>query len=509
MIAVNNWISGTLELSSKVRYGITSRGVPIFRFIPYDRRFPPMAVGCAARELFYNVHAIVEPNPSPSPPGQLHKATLVQNLGQPTVESETQVLLACYAFDSQKELRREPQVIPPFTLDPADVEKRQKITDGFTFHIDPPGCKDVDDSFTFERLKIGAWRVHIHIADVSAWLSETSIHEKILEHAHSRATSFYSPDGKALAPMFPRQLSEGSASLSPGSEKPAVTLSFSWDPSQNGGTPWAFEWNLTMTRSERSFTYEEAYLEREDYLELKALADLAARLGGDENDSHTWVQALMILYNTHAGLLLAELGSGILRRHSEPKKEQLEALRPLFEKEPALKFLAYESAEYCLPTEAHTSHHGLEVAAYAYASSPLRRYADYVNQLVLKGIINGTYTLPCSKELVDHLNRREKQAKAFSRDLFFLTNMRNTPVANVLVQGVVLSVEQKQKEKKFQIRVWVSAWKRKITVRSLSEFIKAIPLVGSTVQISWYENPQMPNWKEKIVFKLLDGEPLE
>jgi exoribonuclease R len=463
-----------------------------------------MAVGCATRELFYNVHAIVEPNATPSPPGQLHKATLVQNLGQPTVESETQVLLASYAYDSQKELRREPQVVTPFTLDPEDVSKRVEITNGFTFHIDPVGCKDVDDAFTFERMKTGAWRVSIHIADVSAWLSSSPTNQKLLEYAHKRATSFYSPDGRALVPMFPRQLSEGSASLAPGSAKPAVSLSFSWDLYQNGGIPWAFEWNLTMIRADRSFSYEEAFLEKNDYPELTALSELAKALGGDVEDSHTWVQALMILYNTHAGTLLVSQGRGILRRHSAPQEEKLKGLAAILEKEPALNFLAYESAEYCLPTESNTRHHGLGTLAYAYTSSPLRRYADFLNQTVLKKIILGLPNEVYSQELVDHLNRREKQAKAFSRDLFFLTNLRNTPVANTLVEGLVLSVENKGD--KVQIRVWVAAWKRKITVRCLSDFVKVIPVVGSKVQISWYENPNMPNWKERIIFKLLSDE---
>ena len=56
-----NWIAGTLELASKVRYGLTSRGVPMFRFLPYDKTLPPMVVGCSARNLMYHVQAIVEP----------------------------------------------------------------------------------------------------------------------------------------------------------------------------------------------------------------------------------------------------------------------------------------------------------------------------------------------------------------------------------------------------------------------------------------------------------------
>ena len=61
---MQDWIAGTLELSAKVRYGIGSRGIPLFRFVPYDTSIGPFAVGCSQRDLFHNVHAIVTPNAS-------------------------------------------------------------------------------------------------------------------------------------------------------------------------------------------------------------------------------------------------------------------------------------------------------------------------------------------------------------------------------------------------------------------------------------------------------------
>ena len=45
----NTWIGGILELGSKVRYGMTTRGVPMYRFVPYDKKQGPYAVGCSQR----------------------------------------------------------------------------------------------------------------------------------------------------------------------------------------------------------------------------------------------------------------------------------------------------------------------------------------------------------------------------------------------------------------------------------------------------------------------------
>jgi hypothetical protein len=91
----------------------------------------------------------VEPSISPQRQGELPKANIVQNLGKPTDESELKLLLTTYAYDSQKDLHPAKTPSPPLTEQ--DTRQRQ-ILHGTTFHIDPPGCKDVDDSFTLIKI---------------------------------------------------------------------------------------------------------------------------------------------------------------------------------------------------------------------------------------------------------------------------------------------------------------------------------------------------------------------
>ena len=126
-----SWIGGILELSSPLRYGITTRGVPIYRFVPYDRTIGPFAVGCSHRDLLRNVHAIVsESSRTEGPSKEIPRATLVQLLGVPTAETETNILLSAYAYDSKKELRKHPDVE---TIIPKPLQ-RQRI-EGFTFQF--------------------------------------------------------------------------------------------------------------------------------------------------------------------------------------------------------------------------------------------------------------------------------------------------------------------------------------------------------------------------------------
>jgi exoribonuclease R len=145
--------------------------------------------------------------------------------------------------------------------------------------------------------------------------------------------------------------------------------------------------------------------------------------------------------------------------------------------------LAYEAATFCLHTE-NTRHFGLDADAYAYASSPIRRYCDLVNQRSLKksALIN--------QELVDSLNRRQKQSKSFSRDLFFMTELAK---ATDVVEGTVIHLKDSR------MKVYVPAWKRCIKVRTEGNS----PLQpGTKVNIDWYDDMGKPNWKERIVFRI-------
>ena len=446
-----SWIAGTLELTSKVRYGISSHGHPLFRFIPYDKRWAPFAVASSIRDFSTNIHAIIEPMEGT-------RGSIVQLLGKPTEHTEKTLLLMSYAYDSKKDLRKIfPSPVQPFLDEPREV------IDGYTFHIDPPGCKDVDDAFTVVREGKG-WKIYIHIADVAAWVPPDS---KADEVAKLRSTSFYSTEGVALAPMFPPTIEE-SASLLPGSRKPALSLILSSDAEP--------QWAKTLIQCQHSFTYSEAMQKVATIPELAALRDFTG-----EADSHHWVQNLMILYNTTVGTLLRKEGKGILRRHSGKKQTLLDTIGL-----EGLSSFGQAAAEYVDAREENVVHSGLSRDAYAYASSPIRRYCDLVNQRIVKEILGSPRYEVDIPNLVVLLNRRQKQEKSFSRDIFFMTVLSG-PVREV--RGTAVSEK----------RVWIPEWNRLITVKGVSQ--------GQTYRITWYENPPLPHWKDKIVFRAEKVDP--
>jgi ribonuclease R len=88
-----------------------------------------------------------------------------------------------------------------------------------TLTIDPASARDFDDAISASPEGDGAWRVWVHIADVSAFVPQNSL---VDHEAYRRGTSVYVPG--AVEPMLPAALSSHACSLVPGQDRPAVTV---------------------------------------------------------------------------------------------------------------------------------------------------------------------------------------------------------------------------------------------------------------------------------------------
>jgi ribonuclease R len=88
-----------------------------------------------------------------------------------------------------------------------------------TFTIDPVSARDFDDAVSAASEGDERWRVWVHIADVSAFVSPRDVVDR---EAYRRATSVYVPG--AVEPMLPEALSNNACSLVPGQDRLAVTV---------------------------------------------------------------------------------------------------------------------------------------------------------------------------------------------------------------------------------------------------------------------------------------------
>jgi exoribonuclease R len=441
-------VVGVLELASKYRYGLTSHGVPLYLFRPYDEALPEFIVGSKSHDKSQNQIALVDipaDAVAASAGQQKPRGSLVRMIGpvgSPQAEREGLLLHYC-------PVRHKTAEIP--AVDTQDDPGRLEISasTGWTvFHVDPPGCRDIDDAIAWNPAT-GEWA--IIIADAVAAVPATSQIDRV---AAAIGSTFYDCEGRVVVPMLPPAIGEEAASLLPGARRRGLALI--WGPNQ------AERFVPVWTTVSHSFTYDSF-----------VGSEIAAVIGLDK-DPHDWIADLMIRYNAAAARFLKENGVGILRSQSPAAAEKV-ANWP-----PALRHLAAEAATY-VPIDTGVGHAGLGLDAYTHASSPLRRYVDLYNQRLIKGILRGS-SKPVEPS-IDHLNTRATANKRWGRDLTFLTHVIPGRVHEIEIVWVS------------EGRVWVPAWSRLVRLRHEEE--PQAP--GSTGRIKIFCDPTRRNWKRRVL----------
>lgn len=419
---------------------MTSRNVPLYLFRPFDTKQPVYIVGCSQTNTSSNVLALIEPLDTTQ---RIPRGNLLRILGKcGDWKAEREAVHWTYQPHKQPKVSR---------LEQPDFAGRLDLRGYRTLHVDPPGCRDVDDCVTFWEGKCV-----ITIADVGAWVAKNPV---LLEFAKNGQTLY--DNGRAVRPMFPYEWSEDAFSLLPGQDRLGVSLIL------EHGKPPVFQ--QSIVRVTESYTYDDAV----GLSELQQWASFAAGRRLDD-DPHTWIEALMISYNLAAASRLIARGKGLLRCHNPPNFEMLQRYQTIC---PEATRLAESSATY-QDVQHRAPHWGLGMMSYTHMTSPIRRWADVYNQLILFG----------SDVDVDMnmLNECNKRAKKHARDLFFLDQLQHPKP----VQGVVLDVRNEK------CKVWVDAWKRILTVHT-TEYEP-----GTRVLVEYHLDMNQPTWKKRMVIRV-------
>ena len=327
----------------------------------------------------------------------------------------------------------------------ADLEGRRDCRGDDVCTIDPWNAHDHDDAVGVENLPEGGWRLDVHIADVSHYVTEGSALDK---QAVKRAFTTYLP--WTAVTMLPQGLAADLCSLLDGKDRLALSCRMKIS---DDGQILSYEFFNAMVRVRRFLSYEQAQelADKGDaaLLRLKACSEalLAARRResliefdlpepkvvfdksgepidaqpGERLPTHRWIEDAMLAANRCCAQLLDEKSlPGLYRVHEPPDNEALSVisdwastldlprwsaargdrvddtnLRPKAQEwlakllssgilPPGLQGKAIRSMKKARYSPDCRGHFALGWLHYAHYTSPIRRYPDLWTHRVIK-----------------------------------------------------------------------------------------------------------------------------
>ncbi len=150
----------------------------------------------------------------------------------------------------------------------SDIEGRRDLRNEVIVTIDGADAKDLDDAVTVTKNADGTYKLGVHIADVSHYVTEGS--EMDLE-AYDRATSVYLTD--RVIPMLPHRLSNGICSLNPQVDRLTLSCEMIIDGS---GKVIAHEIFQSVIKTKERMTYTDVYkiIDEKDAAVIERYRDL-------------------------------------------------------------------------------------------------------------------------------------------------------------------------------------------------------------------------------------------
>lgn len=355
----------------------------------------------------------------------------------------------------------------PDTVPEKMIKGRKDLRELRMVTIDGEDAKDLDDAVSVERLPGGKYRLGVHIADVSHYVTENSPLDK---EALKRGTSVYLVD--RVIPMLPRKLSNGICSLNPQVDRLAFTVMMDIDSSGKVVNHEIFE---SVIHIDERMTYTNVYkilVEKdkelskryepllEDFFTMEELANILrgrrmsrgsidfdfseAKIVLDEKGRPVEVKQYEI---TIANKIIEEFmlvcnetvaehfhwanAPFVYRIHEDPDTDRIQnfaefisnlgyhlkgigkvhprALQELLEKvrgtreETVISTVMLRSLAKARYSHQNAGHFGLAAKYYCHFTSPIRRYPDLIIHRIMKEYLKGKVKDAREQHLLDTL----------------------------------------------------------------------------------------------------------
>ncbi|MDR0480770.1 MAG: RNB domain-containing ribonuclease [Gallionellaceae bacterium] len=276
-----------------------------------------------------------------------------------------------------------------------DMHPELPLAEAEAFSIDDAATTEIDDAFSVERLANGNWRIGVHIAAPALTIASGTAADAI---AAQRLSTVYMPGGKIT--MLPDNVVQA-FTLGAGTVCPALSMYLDVDAAtlevrsaSSRIERVRIAANLRHDMLEPLFNEETLAAGKRDYPDADSLALLwalaqkleAAR--GKPADNST----LQMDYNFHIENDRVTISA---RRRGSPIDKVVSELMIYVNSEWGRLLAAHDSAGIYRTqnngkvkmSTAPAPHQGLGVAQYLWASSPLRRYVDLINQRQIAALL--------------------------------------------------------------------------------------------------------------------------
>lgn len=408
----NKIIVGVLELYSKYKFKPNKRGVDRYKFIPLEKCYPDFLVASTLRRK-YSKNILVTIKFS-SWEDTLPFGEIVTILGDIN-DNNALYDSILYKYGLTKKY---PKLDKNFINDFEEnyrMNGYNDITEDDVISIDPKGCRDIDDAFSFKELDNNKVQLDIHIADVIGTLFYHNLHFLFLND--NLTTSIYAPH--KILHMFPEILSTGLLSLLPDKKRLVFTLRLIIQNNLIIST--SISKNIIINKY--AFSYEDFekrhffYPKSKYYSIVNIIKNLKYKNLYEKFyqnfDSHKFIEKLMIIYNCEACSFILDYGfNPLLRIHEENlEKENIKNIDN--ELANFLQIITNKSAEYTISNETNF-HYALDLTNYCHFTSPIRRFSDIYNHYLFHKILDKkliNFNLDINVEKINDTNKRAKKAE--------------------------------------------------------------------------------------------------
>lgn len=377
---------------------------------------------------------------------------IIRILGRSTdARIETEAVIEEYNLQREfpPDVLEESEHIPEEVM-PDMFEGRADLRDLQTVTIDGERARDFDDAVSIEQMPDRGFRLFVHIADVSHYVTEGSALD--LE-AFGRGTSVYFPD--AVIPMFPERLSNGICSLNPKVDRLTMTAEMHFD-SEGNRTSYKIYDSVIQSNERMTYTaVRQILVDRDQEITkrykpmiqmFKMMEDLSRRLYSkrirrgsidfdlpepeivldmqgepvniireERNIAHRIIEEFMLAANETVAEHICRLEIPFLYRiHEEPNPEKMIAfsefihnfglrlpvsggIRPLTlseildrvkdtPEERLINHVLLRSMKRARYSAENLGHFGLAAEFYTHFTSPIRRYPDLIVHRILREV---------------------------------------------------------------------------------------------------------------------------